>query len=375
MNNIDGIVKIPKNELNKKRDIILGMIGEGSDSNESASQRKEISNVGIDINHGKIANNKKSTIKEKDREKEAHILKNTPNKHKEKKEKEIGKLVKQKELSMGEVSIPEKDPRKEVAVVAEQRQKTKHKKKSSHTAVLKILKTRFLFLQSKIKKAMEKIAFVLVVSFFTTAIIYFILFLIIVNYQVDNHFFRFIEKKLPVPAMIVDSKFISYYDYADLKKNSGAKKETEVRYELIRSLIADNFFNKYHTSDLSTLNKLIVNDNEVNNVGLSRIRKIKQLVDNGEDFDKIIGKYGEKRESITLSGNGITEYEHYERIKDLSAGQISNIVFTDDSYLIFRCNEKSDNKISLSYVLVYAKSFDKYVDEITKSVYFVSFVE
>jgi len=245
--------------------------------------------------------------------------------------------------------------------------KTSTKIRHHVVARIKHSKTFFSFTTIRVKEMLEIFSFVSLVAILALSVIYLSLFLLIVNYGVDNRVFRFLDRCLPVPAIIVDNRLVDYYDYIDLKNKLngdgvGAKKE------LIKNVITRKFFRKYGAGD-------VVANEVINSTGLNRIRKIKTLINKGGDFDQIAGKYGDKRELISLGSDDFSKYEYGDKIKALNMGEVSDVIFDQNGYYLFKCYEKNDSSTSLSYIFVQAKNFDEYVDEAAKNIYYVSFVD
>jgi len=351
MANIDGIQKISVEELKKRRDIILGMLGE--EGGVSKSVNKKIDGVLLtprmsaeQVSREMIAEAEKKHIEKQRKEWQEEAEKKTIKKSEQKKE----------------IAFRQKKVNSEKAI-----KKTVPKIKPTIAKKIKSGKNLFSFNFVELKRTLENFALISLAAILALSVIYLSFFFFVVSYRIDNALFRLIGKFLPVPAFVVNNRSIDFYDYVDAKNKLNGN-DAAAREELLRSVISKNFSNDYGD------NKVIANE-IVNSASLNRIRKIKALIDDGGDFSQIAGKYGDRRESFSLGVNEFAKYQYGDKISGLSVGEISDIIFADDGYYLFKCYERNNDSVDLSFIFVQAKNLEKYIEEEAKNIYYVSFID
>lgn len=384
MNNIDGIQKMSADELKRKREIILGMLGE--DFNAPKSTNKKVDGILFEkktsvesVSREMVVAAEKKHAEEQQKQWQEELRKNTL----------VGKNVLDKMITdkkniqtkKNSFSSPEpeiktikKQPSNKVnttirkkLILSKSIKKTATKIKQKVFFRNKLGKPVFSFTIVKLKKNLEKFSFISLTTILALSVFYLSFSLLVVINKIDNGFSRFWAKFLPVPAMVVDNRFIDFYDYVDLKNKLNGD-DIKTRKELIKNVLTRNFFNKYGNNEGAT-------SEVINSTSLNRVRKIKMLINKDGDFDQIAGRYGDKRESINLSNDDFAKYEYGDKIKNLNVGEVSNIIIVQDGYYLFKCFKKDGANTSLSYIFVQAKNFDQYVEETAKNIYYVSFID
>lgn len=298
-------------------------------------------------------------------------------KAKKKKEKKIKAALKQKKKQ-------EKKRKKETKAIqkaTKQRQREIARKEYKE----KMIKARAWLHQSVItisKNLLNAYKRVLVLGLFGAAaalLIYASLLIIIIEYNIDNKVTRHIARFIPIPAYVSKQGLVNYYTYRDIRSRlelSGLNNEELIKatkVAVVEKIIIDSLARRYglaeksnynNQSDILTLlNQRIVFDADINQVGIKRIRKIKELIDQSNDFVKVANKYGDDQDQITLGASDKGEYEYYEKVSSLNVGDISQIITISDGYYLFRCFDKKNDKLYLGYVHVAAKTLSEYIEE------------
>ncbi|MEA3398289.1 MAG: hypothetical protein U9R06_00920, partial [Patescibacteria group bacterium] len=124
---------------------------------------------------------------------------------------------------------------------------------------------------------------------------------------------------------------------------------------------ANNAENRATIDEL--ISEKIVYDEEINRVGLERIKKIKKLIDEKRDFIQTANKLGDEQGQLTISPENEKNYVFSEQLKELNISEISDIIVAKEGYYIFKLYEKSMNLSGLSYVFVKAKNLSEYAEE------------
>ncbi len=203
--------------------------------------------------------------------------------------------------------------------------------------------------------------------------------IVIIEYNIDNKFTRQIARLIPIPAYVSKEGTVNYFTYRDIRaylEQSGLKGEELIKatkVAVVEKIIIDNLARRYglvpesvsiQQDDIrALLNERIVFDQNINQVGIKRIKKIKELIDQSGDFVKVANKYGDDQDQITLGPNDEEEYAYYGKVSSLSVGDVSQIITTSDGYYLFRCFDKKSDNLYLSFVYVRAKTLSEYIDE------------
>ena len=203
--------------------------------------------------------------------------------------------------------------------------------------------------------------------------------IVIIEYNIDNRFTRQIARLIPIPAYVSKEGTVNYFTYRDIRaylEESGLKGEElmkATKVSVVEKIIIDNLARRYGLVPESVpdrqggiravLNERIVFDQNINQVGIKRIKKIKELIDQSGDFVKVANKYGDDQDRITLSPADEGEYAYYEKISGLNVGDVSQIITTSDGYYLFRCFDKKSDNLYLSFVYVRAKTLSEYINE------------
>ena len=194
----------------------------------------------------------------------------------------------------------------------------------------------------------------------------------------DNRAVRVMAARVPTPAVITRYGIMDYKVYREFADKAAADVNGEARSEYLRSMIAryvilDNLVKKYGLPPITPgkenekelterLSRLIVYDDTVNQVPISRIRKIKQLIDKNGDFVRTANTYGDEQGQININAGNSASIAYADEISGLNIGEVSGIVYAPEGYYIFKCYEKKEDNSGLSYVFIRAKTLDQYIN-------------
>lgn len=312
----------------------------------------------------------------------------------EKREKDI----KTKEQERFEKEKAQKD-QKEMEI---KRQKEEKRKKEELKRIKKEEKKKqWSSFSTSIKRSLVNFGFLLrsmplkvlqlfFISFVFLTFFYSIIALSIIKLHLDNRFLRFTASYLPVPALLTNDEIIDFYSYQKIKEyssslNKNVDPDTSAKLFAIQLIILNKLNSKYNTGfvlrdieNIDAFKSMIADkaiyDEDINQVSLNRIRKIKQnIFSNRDDFNQIGSKYGDKTGELTI--NRISpEYDYYSKVQNLNPGEVSDIIYTREGYYIFRCYNKTADQNLYGYVFVQAKTLDDYIQQEAKDLKIISLV-
>lgn len=295
-NNLDGIKKLNKEDLEKSRKIILDYIGE-QDKRKSAQAESVFVEKPIKIVDGLLKKKpivtpvikpepkpeeikrpdslpvieKEKSVVKKELDKIEEIVKPLPKikieakkekilKHSDEKEAEkINKV--RKKIEEAKVRVERKKKR-----INNQRRKTE---KSKNILKTKAKKKNFLYKDIKFfNVAFKYLFFIPIIVACLTIIFYLIFSWLLLRGNIDNSFTRFIANSLPVPAVITEDGYLEYYYYKDLSDQyNGDEKKLAVTRKMILLGLMDKFNisgNMSNNEVLLSINQRLINDREKN---------------------------------------------------------------------------------------------------------------
>jgi hypothetical protein len=216
------------------------------------------------------------------------------------------------------------------------------------------------------------------VTILVSILLYAVIVIVVMESKTDNKIFRYISNIIPVPAYVTNQGIVEYYTYLDVKNkmskdyNDQVELEKAVKVAVIEQAIVNELIQKHnlgspHEDESDELIKLlssrIVFDHEINQVGIKRIKKINQLIEDQGDFVKIANTYGDEQGQLTLTSINQAQYSFSDQIIDLAENEISKIIYAPESYYIFKNYRKPANSSELSFVFIQAKTLDEYLHE------------
>ena len=138
--------------------------------------------------------------------------------------------------------------------------------------------------------------------------------------------------------------------------------EKAVKRAVAENIILESLALKYSISDLSgasagqealkqAISDHMISDYDINQVGINRIMKIKELIDQGGDFVKTANKYGDEQNLLTLDAGNRGEYSFSAQVENLQKNEISDVIYSDQGYYIFRCYDRGTtaSRLALSW--------------------------
>ena len=222
--------------------------------------------------------------------------------------------------------------------------------------------------------------------FFIFILLYFALITTVLKFNIDNNFFRWANKHIPIPAFIAKGKMIDYYLWQDIIASTNDKTKVSARTELAKYLVINELAKKYNLTHVDFLNlnnekiteaiaKKAINDVQVNQVAISRIYSIKEMIETKNDFIRISEKYGDELGKVTISAQSKSQYPYADAIEDLKINEISDVISMEDGHYIFLCFEKTQEEQILSYVFIKNKPFEQILNELITGYRIISFVD
>ena len=252
----------------------------------------------------------------------------------------------------------------------EKKEKKKHRKKKRKQEIHKAYKKTLNFLKEMGHKK-KKIIILFLLFFVSSVLVYLVFVLVLVKASPDNKFSRLVADYIPVPVLVSSAGVIEYYDYVDKQKEISAgfdiSSQAEINKVFAFDFVLNSLIKKYAINpsedDLrKKIETAMLYDLDVNNVGIKRIGKIKELIDDGENFVQVSNKYGDKVDKVDFSNEEEAVEAFGSKLSGLRIEEVSDIVVHDDGYYIFKRYKKND-LFSLSYVYIKSLSLDEYLNE------------
>jgi hypothetical protein len=413
--NLDGIRRISGQELKRARRIILESIGERDNTEARKDSFKSIPRKGraMDSLSASRAIIKRDPIqgkvvKPKQEKNKITQEKPAPNKKSSIVEEKIElsekeKIAKQEVKAAAErekVELKKKKEKEASKLAADKEKKKKIEKARKEKRLKKEIRREIRIMRwEKFKnlikenwrKSMKFFCFSFLFIIVIMALLYLIFCLLLLKFNFDNSMTRRISEYVPVPAVVAKEGWIEYYDY--LKMIDGLKNQYENGPELEqvkRDMIANrivfqklserydlNLAGKTGEEIVREINTNLTGDRKENEVSVSRIEKIKELVmqseatraagGQGESFEEIGKKYSDEQ------GYWVTEGENSifsGVLNNLAAGETSEILVADSGYYIFRKDEKG-----FKYIFVKSINFSKYLENLYGKMKFLVLTE
>lgn len=238
-------------------------------------------------------------------------------------------------------------------------------------------KNIFIFLSYFKRQAFAglKILFVFSsIAMISVLIIYLGYSFLILRIGADNDLTGYINKFVPVPAIITTNGIITYARYNTVREafpgNNEINPAESVEKKALAELLVGNLYKKYKSESISGqdgLNRLVLLDERINQVALARINKIKSEIDKN-DFESIYRKYGDGYGS----GEYITRLDASKKFNnslvDYGGDKLSPILIGQDGYYIVKVVDNRVEPIGIKYVYVKGKTLDNYLEEEAKEI-------
>lgn len=389
--NLDGIKKLNPEEIKKDRKIVLNYIGEkDADLPAPAGLTKEprLANLAV------VASNRVDGIRlnkmperpapEKNNFAEEEIVGEKAEREALAK-KEIAKKAKfeaekkaqREKLKLEERLIRENERLAEIKQAAETKRikaevklakfKAAVKRKIKRQKALKLFKNNLYNKLSEIfviiKKNLVYGALCLIVFL---AASYAVFCLLVLRFKIDNNIVGKLARFLPAPAVITNQGIINYNDWRDIKNNNYAGlNSAEKKNSLAKLVVLKNLSGKYGlpvNSPGKVLAIAFAADEDFNQVGLSRIKKISQFLKNAGGLEPL-SKYADEFSEVVYYNNKSAVEKFGPAILNLNDNQLSDIIFRDNGYYIAQIVDRRNGRLGVKYLFVGAKTLDQYLSE------------
>ena len=341
------------------------------------------------IEQEKTEEKKSKKIIKKEEAAEAELAADFLKREKKLEKEEEGRKVKEEKFIKKDLKIKKKREREEKRnkkeaekkKKLEEKIKFKKEKKENRRKKIKDIKTGIKKLFSGfvkgIKVGLSRTVKILLAGLIVFILLYTVFAVVLLKLDVDNKAARLISEYFVVPAIITKNGIIEYYTYKDIKRftltNIDKNNKESVKLATVEMVVVSDLVKKYgliipggniYDNELrAEIAKRLALDTGINQVGINRIKKIKEMIDEGNDFVKISNKYGDLQDLITISKQNENHIAYSQKVKDLGVNEVSDIIYMPEGYYIFRCYDKSNDRSDLSYVLVKAKSLEEYIME------------
>ncbi len=243
--------------------------------------------------------------------------------------------------------------------------KAKEKIKIKRKKAIKIFKKNLKYKLNSLFLAVKKNFFYGILYLFIFLIFTYLFFcLLVLRFKIDNSFVKKIEYSIPVPAVITSQGIINYHDFININKNN-FNNLNQKRDILANWLILNNLSKKYNlppNTQEEDLVKSFIVDDDYNQVGFSRIKKINDLVKNINNIEEL-SRYADKYQDLSYYNAEDASKIFGPGILNLKDNQISDIILSPTGYYIVQVINNINGQLGIKYLFVGAKTLDQYVAE------------
>lgn len=227
--------------------------------------------------------------------------------------------------------------------------------------------------------------YIVIFSFVFILFFYSLFAFLLLKIHLDNKVFRGIAQVLPVPAIIISDKIIDYYSYVDLLKDyqtNQSGNDLDVNIYLVKKAIKTELAKKYGLDEkmngeklVSEFNKKIIYDSAINDIAISRIKKIKEIVDKNGNFISTGNKFADSFGQIIIKKEATNLFADFQTdLLALEKNEISRIEYALDGYYLFYCLDRSEDSSEIAYVFIKSKDFETFEEESLSRFVFWNFV-
>lgn len=188
--------------------------------------------------------------------------------------------------------------------------------------------------------------------------------LLVLRFKINNNIIERMARFLPIPAAVSSQGIIDYYDFKSIDDYVNLNRAEKVNI-LAKRIIFKNLSGKYSLlidSPGEVFALAFVKDEDFNQTGLLRIKKIKELLGGVGDMGQL-SKYADEFGDTAYYGREEAIKKFGPAVFNLSANQISDIIFRDNGYYIAQFIDNKNGKLGIKYIFIGAKSLEQYVSE------------
>lgn len=396
-NNLDGIKKLSPEEIKKNRQLVLNYIGEKETAATAVSNRRPapenrpvaaVANRVDGVRLNKAAPRPLQPVKKENIEKikvEEAAPKEIAKRAKleaEKKAEAERERRRREQLKLEEKLREAERIKRENERLAERKRALEIKRISEEVKLAKIkeaakrkLKRQkaFKFFKKNLRGKINEIFAVIkknmlygmLYIIISLIIVYVFFCLVVLRFKIDNKIAGRLTRFLPVPAAITSQGIINYNEWRYLNNYSGLSL-AEKKNNLAGRLILKKLSRKYSlplNSPAKALSLSFTKDEDFNQAGLLRIKKIKELLKNYDDLGEL-SKYADEFSDVVYYDSESARRKFGPAVFNLNDNQKSDIIFRDNGYYIAQVVGYENGQLAIRYLFVGAnKTLEQYLRE------------
>ncbi|MDO8592544.1 MAG: hypothetical protein Q7R92_02075 [bacterium] len=229
--------------------------------------------------------------------------------------------------------------------------------------------------KKKLKLELNWLAFALKKNY-VYIISFFLLFLItaysffcaaVLRFQLnDNVVVERLTSYLPVPAVITSQGIINFQDFKSLKNQGYSGLTLDQKKNYLAAWLAKRNLNKKYGLPLQAsaedLAIKFVLDQDFNEVGLTRINKISELLGIGNQLEQL-GKYADEYNDGAYYSENEAARKFGPAALDLSIGQASGIIGQASGYYIIKRIKNDNGRFGVKHIFVGARTLEQYLNK------------
>jgi len=224
--------------------------------------------------------------------------------------------------------------------------------------------------------------------FFIVAAAYILFCFTVYIFTLDNPTIKKISRIVPVPAMLTTVGNVGYYDYLDAKREFMDKMGLDepldseelglLREKMIKEKITSRLADFYgFTSSISPrlpdseltdkLSIAVVTDPQINQLSITKMKKLVQDLKSGGDFDQVAANFG-LPVSIEYFSTADLEKRFNQKIAGIGGPADVRHLAKADGFFVMQFYRKTGDLTGVKYVFIKAKNLDTFVSDELKKV-------
>lgn len=225
----------------------------------------------------------------------------------------------------------------------------------------------FVLLKKRLISTLKILLLFLTALILLMVVLYLIYASLILKFSADNSLTRLLNNIFPVPAIVAGKEIITYNQYRAIYKIEEKKGLENISARVERAAlgetITNNLLEKHPVKPSLTaaeLNRLVMNDREINQVAWARMNTIRKEMAAG-GFEAVYQKFGDGYSA----GEYLTRQEAVKKFNDslinYGGDKLSPILIGDQGLYIIKVADNKTETLGVKYVFIKAIGLEEYI--------------